>query len=136
MRRREFVGRLFLLGLGAASSLVATDTVRAGPEGVRWNLVSFGYTRMAVPANAWMKLEKGRFQGNAGCNGLGGSYRIEGRKIRFRQGPSTLMACPAMSLETKFRKLLDQVGSFEIKGRELLLKKGGRVLLIFSRAGF
>ena len=134
MNRRKFFKSLVLM-TATIEMLKAIEADRSKLEGVRWNLVSFGYTRLAVPANAWMELKGGRFRGNAGCNGLGGSYRIKGNRIRFRQDPSTQLACPVISLEVRFRKLLNRIESFEIKGRELLLKSDGRPVLIFSRGG-
>jgi len=133
MKRREFFGRVLFcvsMPLWAMSRKMGN-----GPEGVKWRFSSFGWTRMAVPANVWMELESGKFRGNAGCNGLGGTYRLDGSSIRFRQGPSTMMACPAIGLEAKFRKALDQVDRFELKGENLILKKGKQALLVFSRDG-
>jgi len=81
MNRREFIGIMATVPLWGMSR-----KGECGIEGVKWRLSSFGWTRMAVPANAWMELEGGRFRGNAGCNGLGGSYRLEGRRYGFAWG--------------------------------------------------
>ena len=133
MKRREFLGGV--LFFASVPIWAMSRKTGSGLEGVKWRLSGFGWSRMAVPASAWIKLEGGRFRGNSGCNGLGGTYSIDGSSIRFRQGPSTMMACPAMALETKFRRALEQVDSYELKGENLILKKGKRALLVFSRGG-
>jgi heat shock protein HslJ len=128
MRRRDF-----LIGVLAAVPLSAM-AAEAKPrlEETRWRLSSFGYLKMAVPDNIWIRLEGGRFEGNAGCNGLSGEYERQGSRIRFRQGPATRMACPNIGMEARFRRLLEEVESWEIKGGRLLLKRGGSPLLIFG----
>jgi heat shock protein HslJ len=130
MNRRAFFWILAAVPLWAMSR-----KAEHGIEGVKWRLSGFGGTRMAVPANAWMELEGGRLRGNAGCNGLGGSYRFEGASIRFRLGPATMMACPALGLENRFRKTLAAIDRYEIRDRTLILKRGERPLLVFTRDG-
>jgi len=125
--------RNFLLGMvGTVPLLAAAGAAELQLEGTRWRLVSFGYLRMAVPDDIWIKLEGGRFEGNAGCNGLGGAYERHGSRIRFRQGPSTMRACPEMGMETRFRRRLEEVESWEIEKGRLLLKRAGKPLLIFA----
>ncbi len=131
MTRREF----FLGMLGTVPLMAVAGAAEPQLEGTRWRLVSFGYLRMAVPDNLWMRLEGGRFEGNAGCNGLSGAYERYGSRIRFRQGPSTMRACPEMGMETRFRRRLEEVESWEIEKGRLLLKREGKPLLIFSPDG-
>ena len=128
--------RTFLLGMvGTVPLMAAAGAAEPQLEGTRWRLVSFGYLRMAVPDNIWIWLKGGRFEGNAGCNGLGGTYERQGSLIRFRQGPSTMRACPEMGMETRFRRRLEEVESWEIEKGRLLLKREGKPLLIFSPDG-
>ena len=102
-------------------------------EGHNWKLVSFGRTRMAVPKDAWVSFKEGHYSGNAGCNGMGGKYEIDLVKqtVKFKAGVSTLMACPDMKLETKFRKYLQAVDSYEIRGDVMILKRGDIEILNF-----
>lgn len=37
--------------------------------------------RMAVPKKATITLKDGTYSGNAGCNGMGGKYEVDGKKI-------------------------------------------------------
>ncbi len=99
-------------------------------EGHNWKLVSFGRTRMAVPKDAWVSFKEGHYSGNAGCNGMGGEYVKEGNKLLLKPGMSTLIACPDMSLETKFRQTMDSVTGYKIEDnkRLLLLNKDSAVL--------
>ncbi|WP_457606604.1 META domain-containing protein [Nitratifractor sp.] len=103
-------------------------------EGPLWHLQSFGYTRMAVPARATLRLTKGAYQGFSGCNHMQGKVRIRGNSIRFEPGVSTMLACDQISLESRYRRLLYRSRSFRIEGKRLLLfgEGGGAPLLIFS----
>jgi len=90
-------------------------------ESHEWKLISFGYTKMAVPQDAFIGLKDGRYFGNAGCNGMGGKYILKGKEIQFKTGMLTMMACPDMSLEAKFTTALQSVDSYEIKDKTLVL---------------
>ncbi len=100
-------------------------------EGKRWQLISFGNHEAKVPQKAWIKLDKGRYQGFAGCNGLSGTYTMKGRSIRFTMDPSTLMACPDMRGETEFRKRLLQVDGYSMKEGLFTLERKRKKLLVF-----
>jgi len=104
-------------------------TIEAKP----YQLISFGKTRMAVPKKAKILLKDGEYVGYAGCNGMGGKYEIDLVKqtVKFKAGVSTLMACPDMKLETKFRKYLQAVDSYEIRGDVMILKRGDIEILNF-----
>ncbi|WP_201353417.1 META domain-containing protein [Hydrogenimonas urashimensis] len=100
-------------------------------EGRKWRLMSFGNHRMKVPQRAWILLEKGRYQGFAGCNGLSGTYEMRGKNIRFTMDPSTQMACVDMRGETAFKKRLLQVDRYEMKDGMLLFSGGKERVLVF-----
>ena len=126
---------LLLLGCGAKKPVVEeVDENIPTIEAKAYKLVSFGRTRMAVPKKAKMLLKDGEYAGYAGCNGMGGKYDIDLNKktVKFHPGFSTMMACPDMKLETKFRKYLDAVDNYEIHKNMMMLKVGETEVLNFK----
>lgn len=101
-------------------------------ENQKWQLASFSHTKMAVPKEAWIRFSDGKYEGHSGCNGMGGEYLLEIDDLSIKSGVSTMMACPDMSLEIKFKKALSEVNEYEIKEDRLVLKKDDKVLLIFT----
>lgn len=65
--------------------------------------------------------DENRVSGFAGCNGFGGSYKIEADQITFSQLFSTKMACPDLDTENKFMKVMEATRSFKIEKNLLLL---------------
>jgi len=102
-------------------------------EAKAYKLISFGKTRVAVPKKAKILLKDGEYAGNAGCNAIRGKYSIDLDKqtVKFQAGISTLMACPEMRLEIKFKKYLQAVDNYEIRGNRLILKLGDTEVLNF-----
>ncbi|RYD73396.1 MAG: META domain-containing protein, partial [Sphingobacteriales bacterium] len=58
-----------------------------------------------------------RVQGNAGCNGYGGSYTLDpnGFNIKFSAMMHTQMACPGLDVENEFLKLFETADSYYVK---------------------
>ncbi len=102
--------------------------------GITWKLTSFGNHTMKIPQKAWMRLENGRYEGFAGCNGLSGTYTLDGKNVRFTMDPSTMLACPDMQGETEFRKRLLAVENYKWENGMLELQKEGKKLLVFLPA--
>jgi len=134
----RFVIGLFIsflaLGCGANKPVVkVVDEDIPTIEAKAYRLVSFGKTRMAVPKKAKILLKDGEYAGNAGCNGMSGKYEInlDKKTVKFHSGTSTMMACPDMSLETKFRKYLGAVDNYEIRKNMMILKLGDTEVLNF-----
>ncbi|WP_300368443.1 META domain-containing protein [Hydrogenimonas sp.] len=100
-------------------------------EGKRWQLMSFGNHAMVVPQNAWMLLHNERYEGFAGCNGLGGSYEKDGKTIHFAMDPHTMLACPDIKGENEFRKRLLEVDAYDFEDGMLVLKRNGEKSLLF-----
>jgi len=123
------------LAFGCASKKPTVQVEENLPtiEAKAYKLISFGKTRMAVPRKAKILLKDGEYAGYAGCNGMGGKYTIDLKKktIKFYAGVSTMMACPDMSLETKFRKYLNAIDNYEIRKNMMILKVGRREALNF-----
>lgn len=63
----------------------------------------------------------GRVNGDGGCNSLGGTYRIDGDKLKFGALVSTLMACQpvAMQQEAWYLKSLQTAMRYEVSGDTL-----------------
>ena len=112
----------FIIGCsGTPASQAKPQIEELTLEGHEWKLVSFGRTRMAVPKKAWVSFSEGNYRGYAGCNGMGGEYVKEGNKLLLKPGFSTMMACPDMRLETKFRQTMDSVTGYRIENNKILL---------------
>lgn len=66
-----------------------------------------------------------RYEGNAGCNGLGGIFEIKQdiMRIKFNQGISTMMACDDLEIEQRFTKALLAADNYSVNGKILSLNK-------------
>ena len=131
MLKKILITLLVVLGLNTSS--LTADNSASSFETQDWKLVSFGMKRMAVPKNAWIRFEDGRYSGNSGCNGMGGSYTLNGDQITLGQGISTLMACDDMLLETKFKELLNKVTSYTLSDKQFILMHDGHQVLNFMK---
>lgn len=74
--------------------------------------------------------------GRSGCNTWGGSYELNGDRLRFSEMRATLMACAyGMDVERQFHKMLEQVRRVRIEGETLILANdAGADLARFTRA--
>ncbi|UKB84833.1 META domain-containing protein [Chryseobacterium sp. MEBOG06] len=77
--------------------------------------------------NPYFKLEMDgmRYEGHAGCNGLGGTFEIkpEIMRIKFNQGMSTMMACEDLDIENQFTKAILAADNYSVNGNTLTLNK-------------
>jgi heat shock protein HslJ len=68
-----------------------------------WKLVSYGDAGNPTPAipnvDAFIKFEDGQMNGNVGCNGFGGEYKLSGDQITFSGIMSTMMYCEETSMQ-------------------------------------
>lgn len=108
-----------------------------GLAGTRWRLTAIDGRPFARPERATLSFEAGRLSANAGCNGLGGRYRIE--KERLIAGPlmGTKMACepPVMRNEQALSDTLSGRPAIRyLPGGRLLLTGSGHTVMA-SRAG-
>lgn len=72
-------------------------------------------------------------KGHAGCNGLGGDYKAEGRQITF-QPITTRMYCELqMEVENLFTKMLSSADNYRIVGETLELYSQDTLLGKFDR---
>lgn len=90
----------------------------------RWQLTALGdetldATREQQP---YLTLDgDGNVHGNAGCNGLNGSYEQKGESLSFGPLATTRKACPDMEGEQAFLQALKAVSGFRIDGELLTL---------------
>lgn len=97
-------------------------------ENTHWKLVEAGGKKILTPAGGkevYMQLvregDTGMLKGYAGCNGLGGDYQTEGRKIKF-QPITTRMYCELqMDTETALTGMLAIADRYRIRGNTLEL---------------
>lgn len=73
-------------------------------------------------------------QGFSGCNGMGGSYMLDGAALQFDQLVSTRKLCApaANALEREVLAALKATSHFRVQGEQLLLLGNGRVLARFE----
>gem|GEM_PF-1254492 len=117
-----------------------TVTSTTGLQG-DWTATQLGEESLAgvkMTKPVTLKFAENRVSGNAGCNGLGGSYKTDGNTLTFGPIISTLMACPepgVMERERTLGQALQETQSYAISGTTLsLLNSAGAVLGVFERA--
>lgn len=122
--------------------------VRAQPpstatlENTYWKLLRLGDQAVQVEDNARephliLRVDEdgGRaVSGFAGCNGLAGSFTLEGEHIAFPQLASTLRACATgMDTEQAFHEALAAARRWAIRGEQLTLSDAdGRQVALFE----
>lgn len=72
-----------------------------------------------------LNMEGMRYEGHAGCNGLGGTFEIKPdvMRIKFNQGMSTMMACEDLDIESQFTKAILAADNYSVNGNTLTLNK-------------
>ena len=110
---------------------------RIGLDDRKWVLeqIKGRQTFVALPY-AFLNFDerKGSAGGNTSCNAFGGSYRVTGNNISFKNIIHTMMACEKdnrMSVEQEFLQGLERADRYEIRGERLLLYRGDKILLTF-----
>ncbi|WP_082333668.1 META domain-containing protein [Mangrovimonas sp. TPBH4] len=92
-----------------------------------WRLVELQgqkITDMTPQPYLYLDSKTNRAGGNSGCNGFGGSYTLENDyKIKLSGLISTMKACPDMSTEKAFLKVLESVDNYTIVNGVLSLNK-------------
>ena len=92
-----------------------------------------GYTQL-LTYNAFINFdsEKGSVGGNGSCNSFGSKIILDGNTISFKNMFSTKMYCSdEQSTENEFLNKLQKVTRYEIKGKNLLLYAGDKLVLEF-----
>jgi uncharacterized lipoprotein YbaY/heat shock protein HslJ/uncharacterized lipoprotein NlpE involved in copper resistance len=75
-----------------------------------------------------------RIIGFSGCNQFSGTFKQTGNALKFSQIAGTMMACvdPYMELEGRVLKMLNTTTAYRIKGEQLFLLEGDKVLARFE----
>ena len=112
-------GRTFhLLVLLAAAMVVFVATAASQSRelaGSEWRPAAIGDETIPTKTKIFVRFGgDGRLQGNGGCNGFFGTYRITGDRIEIGPLGATKMACPppAMDLEKAFFEALQSSDRF------------------------
>lgn len=107
-----------------------------------WNLVSYGSPTSQTPAVPNVEASvtfgsDGKLNGNVGCNGFGGDYKVDGETITFGPIMSTLMACadPIMEQESAVFSVFTDTATFKIDGKTLTVTSadGASVVVLESK---
>lgn len=128
-----------LLGLGLTAGCSATGTPIVSLEQTTWQLEMLG-TQPALKARPVTLVFQADNQvgGEAGCNGYGGTYTLNGDKLTFSYLSSTLRACAEpefMEQEQKYMTNLTHTASYKLEGNRLTIfdAKGTSLLSFVSQ---
>jgi len=120
----------------------ASGSIHAGDaplENTYWKLISLGDTAVQpVPnqreAHFVLHAADRRVAGSGGCNGIGGSYRLDGDNLSFGQMIRTMMACATgMDTENGLLAALGKARRARVRGQQLeLLDAEARPLARFE----
>ncbi|AZB08602.1 META domain-containing protein [Chryseobacterium sp. G0162] len=98
--------------------------------GKKWKLTELNGQPIALKNpknNPYFKLDMNgmKYEGHAGCNGLGGTFEIKQdvMRIKFNQGMSTMMACEDLDIENQFTKAILAADNYSVNGNTLTLNK-------------
>ena len=129
--------------LAAAGLLLAMTACFCQQENLPLEGTSWKLSKMeSIPATA-VSAEEDAFTlmfnaadtlvaGRTNCNRFFGPYILNGKSLKFGNLGMTRMACPDLQYETSFVEMLSKVNGFEIKGSDLKLLDGDRVLAEFQ----
>ncbi|MCS3529903.1 META domain-containing protein [Chryseobacterium sp. JUb7] len=126
---------ILFLGIALTSCMSKPVTVKPTQPtnditGKTWKLTEINGKPIALvnqKSNPYFKLNMSdmRYEGNGGCNGVGGTFEIqpEVMRIKFNQGMSTMMACEDLATEQLFTKALLTADNYSVNGNTLTLNK-------------
>ena len=133
----------YFLTLGVALAVVAcktatkTTTTKEEVSKVQPNLVNTQWTLAEVVKGKTPTLvvETGKLSGNAGCNNYFGTLEMDNTQGIFKAKNigSTRMACPTMSAEASFLKILNEVNRYVVKDNNLELYKDNLLLMKLAK---
>ena len=129
---------LLVLAIGLVISACTAKNETSSPSLIgSWKLTSYSHADVLTPAVSGTEAgltfnDDGTLTGNSSCNGLGGSYKVEGNQVTFSEVVSTLMACdePRMAQEGAFHQVLTETATFNIEGNTLTIMNNDYVLVL------
>ena len=108
-------------------------------ENTHWKLIEAGGEPVVTPADraeAYFRLDPmgNKVEGFSGCNRFSGTYKVEGRTLRFAQVAMTMMACTdSRNPEQSFSRAINGAAAWKITGNQLeLLDASGVALARFE----
>jgi heat shock protein HslJ len=108
-------------------------------ENTHWKLVEAAGEAVVTPADrseAYFRLDPmgNRVEGFSGCNRFSGTYKLEGRTLRFAQVAMTMMACSdTRNPEERFSRAINGAAAYKVSGNQLeLLDAAGAALARFE----
>ena len=104
-----------------------TNAVSAPPQlaGTSWTFTTIDGARPASPRAA-LRFEGDRIAATAGCNGIGGNWRIENARLHGGPYVSTMMFCDGlMEQERALAALLEEKPAIRREGNRLTLTSAG-----------
>ena len=130
-----------VIGLLALFMLAACAGGSSASISGQWKLVSYGpaASQTSAVADVDASIEfgaDGKVNGNVGCNGFGGEYKVDGSSITFDKMMSTLMACadPIGMQEASVLSALNQTADFGLDGNTLTITSAdGASVIVLAR---
>ena len=125
-----------------AGSMLAACSGNASPSLVGdWKLISYGPSTNPAPAEPNVETSltfgsDGKLNGNMGCNGFNGDYKVDGDTITFGPITSTMMACadPIMQQESTVFIVFSNPATFKIDGNMLTaISADGKSIVVLER---
>lgn len=104
------------------------------PINSQWILESISKefnTLKSINKNSTITIQsnKTKFNGNGGCNSIGGDVYLKNNQIKFSKVIRTEMYCDNMQQEDLFLVLLDMINKYKIIGGELFLFKDDKLVM-------
>jgi heat shock protein HslJ len=112
-----------VLGLFALLMLAACAGGSSASVTGTWKLVSYNGIPAVVEVETSIEFKDRQVNGNVGCNGFGGEYKVSGDMIEFGQMMSTLMFCegPVGEQESATLAALQESARFVLDGDTLTI---------------
>ena len=107
----------------------------------QWKLASYGPASSQTPAAADVETSiefksDGTLNGNVGCNGFGGDFKVDGDTLTFGSIVSTMMFCegPGGEQETAALTVMHESAKFVLDGDTLTITSAdGRSAIVLAR---